>query len=142
MQSVLILGRQPELGLAEVESLYGAAAVRPVGEQAAVLDVDPCLLAFDRLGGAVKFCKLLTILAQTVKVQDIAAYAQRDQARPKRYAKVGMLPPKLAQIIINLAVGRLPDNQLASICDIPAGEQIPRPHLELTLLDPFCGTGV
>jgi putative RNA methylase family UPF0020 len=243
MQSVLILGRQPELGIAEVESLYGAAAVRPVGDQAVMLDVDPCLLAFDRLGGAVKFCKLLTILdtvkwpeieaflrqaapgqaatmpegkmrlglsvfglevtarrleasgltlkkairqtgrsvrlvpnkalsistaqvihnqltrptgwelvfirdghqtivAQTVKVQDIAAYAQRDQARPKRDAKVGMLPPKLAQIIINLAVGPLPENQLASICDIPAGEHIPRPHLEQTLLDPFCGTGV
>jgi hypothetical protein len=62
MQSVMILGRQPALGLAELESLYGAAKVRPAGKQAAVVDVDPCILAFDRLGGSVKFCKLLTIL--------------------------------------------------------------------------------
>lgn len=54
-------------------------------------------------------------------VQNITAYAKRDQARPARDAKVGMLPPKLAQILINLC-GPLPKNT--------------------TLLDPFCGTGV
>ncbi len=61
-----------------------------------------------------------TILAQTVSVQDIAAYGARDQERPKRDARVGMLPPKLAQIIINVA----------------------QPEAGYTLLDPFCGTGV
>ncbi len=182
-----------------------------------VVDVDPCLLAFDRLGGSVKFCKLLTtlptvdwheiekfllqvspaqkqknagrqnaagleryrpesrpqaaagqrfeakkshcqnrplgaldshkeaelnsaqvihnnltsptgwelvfirdgsktIVAQTVKVQDIAAYTLRDRSRPKRDARIGMLPPKLAQIIINLAVGAVPEDKLQSIC--------------------------
>ncbi len=242
-QSVAILGRQPSLGLAELESLYGGEVITPLGVQAALVDVDPCLLAFDRLGGSVKFGKLLTILdstdwreiekflitvapehckrmvegkmqlglsviginvslkqlqitgltlkkairqtgrsvrlipnkalelntaqvlhnhltgptgwelyfirdgqrtvvAQTIKIQDIEAYAARDQARPKRDARVGMLPPKLAQIIINLAVGKLPANKLASICDIPAGEVIPRPKLDQTVLDPFCGTGV
>lgn len=65
-----------------------------------------------------------TILAQTVHEQDIEAYGQRDHGRPKRDARVGMLPPKLAQIMIHLAEGRL--NQ-------------PGDH---TLLDPFCGTGV
>lgn len=54
-------------------------------------------------------------------VQNITAYASRDQARPARDAKIGMLPPKLAQILINLC-GPLP------------------PHARL--LDPFCGTGV
>ncbi len=54
-------------------------------------------------------------------VQDIEAYVRRDQARPARDAKVGMLPPKLAQILINLC-GNLPT--------------------ETRLLDPFCGTGV
>jgi tRNA G10 N-methylase Trm11 len=62
------------------------------------------------------------ILAQTTAIQDIDAYGQRDYGRPKRDAKVGMLPPKLAQIMINLAVG--------------SG------HSDLTVLDPFCGTGV
>jgi tRNA G10 N-methylase Trm11 len=243
MQSLLILGRQPALGLAEAESLYGAPAVQPAGQQAVVIDVDPCLLAFDRLGGATKFCKILTtlptvnwhkiehflvetapghsqtmpegkmrlglslygfseslkqieatgltvkkairktgrsvrlvpnkaaelnsaqvlhnqltgptgwdlvfvrdgdqtIVAQTVKVQDITAYTRRDRERPKRDTKVGMLPPKLAQIIINLASGPLAEEALASICDIPAGEPVPRPILNKTVLDPFCGTGV
>jgi tRNA (guanine10-N2)-dimethyltransferase len=60
------------------------------------------------------------LLAQTVVVQDIDAYAGRDQKRPKRDARVGMLPPKLAQIIVNLT----------------------NPSPGDTLLDPFCGTGV
>lgn len=54
-------------------------------------------------------------------VQNISEYAKRDQARPARDARVGMLPPKLAQILINLA-GRLPEGA--------------------RVLDPFCGTGV
>lgn len=58
---------------------------------------------------------------RVIGVQDIDAYARRDQARPARDARVGMLPPKLAQILINL-------------CG-PASKPA-------TLLDPFCGTGV
>lgn len=243
MQSLLIFGRQPALGIAEVESLYSAEAIRVVGDKVAIVDVDPCLLAFDRLGGSMKFCKILTtldtdnwsqiekfllqvgpdhsqsmpegkmrlglslvninlnlrkleatgltlkkeirktgrnvrlvpnktpelnsaqvihnqltgptgwelvfirdghktIVAQTVKVQDIESYTKRDRERPKRDSKVGMLPPKLAQIIINLAVGTLPVDKLESICDIPAGEPIPLKLIDKTILDPFCGTGV
>ena len=58
---------------------------------------------------------------KVVGVQNIDAYTRRDQARPARDAKVGMLPPKLAQILINLC-GRLPEG--------------------VVILDPFCGTGV
>lgn len=58
---------------------------------------------------------------KVIGVQDIDAYTKRDQARPARDAKVGMLPPKLAQILINLC-GPLPEGA--------------------TVLDPFCGTGV
>ena len=54
MESLLVLGRQPALGLAELESLYGADAVKAAGAQAAIVSVDPCLLAFDRLGGSSK----------------------------------------------------------------------------------------
>lgn len=64
------------------------------------------------------------IIARTTGVQDIDAYAARDQGRPKRDAKVGMLPPKLAQIIINLAVSKA------------------NPLYGAVVLDPFCGTGV
>ena len=75
-------------------------------------------------------------------MQDIESYTKRDRERPKRDAKVGMLPPKLAQIIINLAAGQLPEEKLQNICDIPLGEPIPRRLLGQTVLDPFCGTGV
>jgi tRNA G10 N-methylase Trm11 len=61
------------------------------------------------------------IIAESVGAQNITALARRDQGRPKRDAFVGMLPPKLAQIIINLA----------------------HPEKEApVVLDPFCGTGV
>lgn len=60
------------------------------------------------------------IIAQTTAVQNIDDYSERDFGRPKRDAFVGMLPPKLAQIMINLS----------------------KPHAESTILDPFCGTGV
>lgn len=43
-------------------------------------------------------------LAATVAVQDIDAYSARDMNR-QRDLKVGMLPPKLAQALVNLAVG-------------------------------------
>ena len=58
---------------------------------------------------------------RVIGVQNIDAYARRDQARPARDARVGMLPPKLAQILINLC------------------GPITKPA---TLIDPFCGTGV
>ncbi|MCA9340443.1 MAG: hypothetical protein KDA17_06005, partial [Candidatus Saccharibacteria bacterium] len=60
------------------------------------------------------------LVAQTTGVQNIDDYAKRDFERPMRDAYVGMLPPKLAQIMINLA----------------------QPPENAVLLDPFCGTGV
>jgi tRNA (guanine10-N2)-dimethyltransferase len=60
------------------------------------------------------------IVAESTGAQNITAYTKRDQERPKRDAFVGMLPPKLAQIMINLA----------------------NPAPEARILDPFCGTGV
>lgn len=58
------------------------------------------------------------LIAKVVAVQDIDSYSKRDFKKPYRDMKVGMLPPKLAQIMINLAgdVG--------------------------TIWDPFCGGGV
>lgn len=74
-------------------------------------------LVFVRLGSE-------TLLCQTTNEQDIEAYTARDQARPRRDARVGMLPPKLAQTIINLASGHIKE------------------QVEIRILDPFCGTGV
>lgn len=225
-KSILILGRQPAIGRAELESLFGAEHVQPLGDQAVASDLAWGDIDFARIGSSIRLAKVLTPLpttqwtalarhlvekmpahldylpaagklklglsvfglpvkteqlfrtglelkkickkagrsvrlvpnsepalssaqvlhnqltgelgwelllikdgsqtwlAQTVKVQDISAYARRDQNRPKRDARVGMLPPKLAQTIVNLATGPL-----------AAGS-------ENVVLDPFCGTGV
>lgn len=248
-QSLIILGRQPELGIAELESLYGGTAVTPV-DQAALLDYDPCVVDFERLGGAIKLCKVLTtldtvnwrdmeaflikaapdqaakmpegkmhlglsvyglnvppkqllatglklkkaiqsastrsvrlvpnktselntaqiihhrltgtngwelvlvrddtrtIIAQTVRVHDIDRYSERDFGRPKRDARIGMLPPKLAQLLINLATG--PDEFAAIKDQLEVGTclsetdeaKMRAERRHLTVLDPFCGTGV
>lgn len=76
------------------------------------------------------------ILARTLYVQDIKSYSARDYSRPKRDAKVGMLPPKLAQIMINLAVGDTPGRN--NLTPSKSGE----PAIIPVVLDPFCGTGV
>lgn len=221
---ICVLGRQPEIGLAELEALYGANAVEPFGGSYALVDAT---INFTRLGSsiksgnvvadiprlapqkifaeaakllppilrdlpaegkiklglsvdgvrinprdinteALKLKKLLrqkygrsvraipndtpmlssaqtyhnqltsplgiellivhtparTIIARITHVQDIDSYRIRDRDRPKRDAFVGMLPPKLAQTIINLATAQ---NQ---------------PNDDFVVLDPFCGTGV
>ena len=59
------------------------------------------------------------IVAESVGAQNITAIAARDQARPKTDAFVGMLPPKLARMMVNMS-------------GISSGR----------ILDPFCGTGV
>lgn len=61
------------------------------------------------------------LLGRTIQVQDIQAYELRDTQRPTRDPKVGMLPPKLAQVMLNL---------------------IPSFHsTEPKIYDPFCGMG-
>jgi len=58
-------------------------------------------------------------IGTTLAVQPFELYSKLDFGRPNRDAKSGMLPPKLAQIMINLA------------------EQ----PLDKIILDPFCGSG-
>jgi SAM-dependent methyltransferase len=219
MKSVAILGRQPAISLAELESLFSAKNITCHNQEAALIDVPVDEIPFERLGGTIKLgsvigfierndlktglIKLLpkiqlpskkinlgisayglnidarattnlsltlktylrhkghkirvvpnkelslnaaqvwhnqlffpaglelmlidwqgqVLVAYTNKIQDIEDYTVRDRERPKRDAHIGMLPPKLAQIIINLAIGD-------------------EPTQNATLLDPFCGTGV
>lgn len=94
------------------------------------------------------------IIAESIGAQNITAYALRDQKRPKRDAFVGMLPPKLAQIMINLASpnshmeqrvasgGAAPENVFSSSEKFSGADQTTGPASAKTLLDPFCGTGV
>ena len=132
----------------------------------------------NKLGGSSHKVELLLvkttdhclIIAESRGVQNITAYTRRDRHRPKRDAFVGMLPPKLAQIMLNLALGagslvhhRAHDNSTTG--RIPAissksnasGNAVRRtidlserpdsnPLTEVgrqhpLILDPFCGTG-
>ena len=103
------------------------------------------------------------IIAESRGVQNITAYTRRDRHRPKRDAFVGMLPPKLAQIMLNLALGagsltrqRPHDNSVtrsaSSLSDksmvlrtaLPDAfdlEETTGSRAAVTILDPFCGTG-
>ena len=63
-------------------------------------------------------------IGRTIAIQDYESYSHRDYDRPRRNAKSGMLPPKLAQIMINL----LPAYNLQST-SLPI------------IYDPFCGNG-
>lgn len=92
------------------------------------------------------------IIAESTGAQNITAYARRDQERPKRDAFVGMLPPKLAQIMINLTGvsshsrvtvgGAAPDFSRTVIGFENQGRTDRQDPAKLTILDPFCGTGV
>lgn len=43
------------------------------------------------------------VLADVVFIQDIESYSERDYGKPVRDMRMGMMPPKLAQILLNLA---------------------------------------
>jgi tRNA (guanine10-N2)-dimethyltransferase len=58
-------------------------------------------------------------LGQTLAVQDFEEYGLLDFGRPNRDDRSGMLPPKLAKIMLNLT----------------------QKSVEATILDPFCGSG-
>lgn len=60
------------------------------------------------------------LLGQTQTIQDYKLWSQRDFGRPRRDAKSGLLPPKLARIMLNLSA---------------------TDPKQTTILDPFCGSG-
>lgn len=67
-------------------------------------------------------------LALTKSVQDIDDWSFRDRQKPYADHKKGLLPPKIARIMVNLALG-------------PIASRSPEKNHSLTLLDPFCGSG-
>jgi tRNA G10 N-methylase Trm11 len=60
------------------------------------------------------------ILGKTVQVQQFEDFSERDYGKPERRIDRGILPPKLARIMLNLS-------------GLPPGRQV---------LDPFCGSGI
>ncbi|MFC2606042.1 MAG: methyltransferase domain-containing protein [Candidatus Nanosynbacter sp.] len=132
----------------------------------------------NKLGGSLHKVELLLvkttdrrlIIAESRGVQNITAYTRRDRHRPKRDAFVGMLPPKLAQIMLNLALGARSLTGQRSCSNSVAGwnpaissksnasgnavrktidlserpDSNPLTEVDkrhLLILDPFCGTG-
>ncbi|MFA6039341.1 MAG: RsmD family RNA methyltransferase [Candidatus Peribacteraceae bacterium] len=69
-------------------------------------------------------------VGRTVAAQDVNAYAKRDMEKPARDTRVGLLPPKLAQILLNFGAW------------LVHGTVGGNAEKELTVFDPFCGTGV
>jgi tRNA G10 N-methylase Trm11 len=67
------------------------------------------------------------IFAQTLSVQNIDEWSTRDRGKPYFDRKKGMLPPKVARMMVNLALGDTVLNQ-----DL-ADQQV--------IYDPFCGSG-
>lgn len=59
------------------------------------------------------------IIGKTLAVQEFESFSFRDMGRPEKDKRSGILPPKLARIMINLA----------------------RVGTQTTLYDPFCGSG-
>jgi len=76
------------------------------------------------------------LICRTLAVQPFKQLSFRDYGRPARDDYAGMLPPKLAQIMINLShVG-------AGLAPAQKGDRQGRPYkTDMTILDPFCGSG-
>jgi tRNA G10 N-methylase Trm11 len=109
---------------------------------------------------------------RTVAVQDIEGLAARDQKRPKTDAKVGMLPPKLALTLLNLATpssstssgarqieedpssatsrtntygeasNARSDKDMSAKDGGVRSSALQQADMTSVVLDPFCGTGV
>lgn len=75
-------------------------------------------------------------IGRTIAAQDIDAYTKRDMRKPVRDTTVGLLPPKLAQILLNLG------HWLVLEAKGPDALRQGKKERPLVVLDPFCGTGV
>lgn len=121
--------KQKKSGLAKQKSMEIKRSLARVGRSVRVItsnepEISSATAHHNQLGEKAGCFEIFLIdreIYLSLGTQNITAYTERDQARPARDAKVGMLPPKLAQILINLC-GKLPEGA--------------------RVLDPFCGTGV
>ena len=121
--------KQKKSGLAKQKSMELKRSLARMGRSARVItsnepEISSATAHHNQLGEKAGCFEIFLIdheIYLSLGTQNITAYTERDQARPARDAKVGMLPPKLAQILINLC-GKLPEGA--------------------RVLDPFCGTGV
>lgn len=81
-------------------------------------------------------------IGRTVAAQDVKAYTLRDVQKPVRDTTVGLLPPKLAQMLLNFGEYLMSDKRQAIGDKGSKSSRFPLPASRLTIFDPFCGTGV
>ena len=87
------------------------------------------------------------VIGRTVWIQDADEWSNRDRSRPYQDITRGMLPPKIARVLVNLATqGKksLPADRNGLPADrngLPADRNGLPADRQGKLLDPFCGTG-
>ena len=121
----------PKLDLTKIKRLIAKTSDKNIryiedsraGLSAAILlhqtDVVEIMVCRDRAGN--------TIIGKTVSVQNIDTWSLRDRGKPETSHKRGLLPPKVARMLVNVSLGQDVFNK--DICH------------QYTLLDPFCGSG-
>lgn len=77
-------------------------------------------------------------LGRTIAAHNPTGYTQRDIGKPARDMRAGVLPPKLAQVMLNFGEWLLRSEQRTAASDQPKTGKLPAP----IVLDPFCGSGV
>lgn len=122
MDFVFTLGFSEELALAELETVFGQKSEK-VGEHQYKVNLPRGFSQMNylsnRFGGLVE---VHDTAGKLVWRHSAKEWYKRDRLKPYSDPHKGLLPPKIARILVNLALGT---------CD-PEGK---------TLLDPFCGSG-
>jgi tRNA G10 N-methylase Trm11 len=121
MDFIFTLGYSEELALAELSAVLGSSPEKVTDHQykATLPGLREMNYLANRLGGLVEVRDEGDKLVWRHSARD---WFRRDRAKPYSDRRKGLLPPKIARILINLAVGTTD----------PEGK---------TLLDPFCGSG-
>ena len=90
-------------------------------------------------------------IGQLAAVQNINFWSEIDYGKPRADARAGMLPPKLARAMVNIALGQVSPTKLQikrnyEITNNPiefrnSDLEIRNHNNEVVVVDPFCGSG-
>ena len=83
-------------------------------------------------------------IAETIGVQNIDEWTIRDRSKPYAQRKKGMLPPKVARMMVNIARGQYEKDLTVTtetVLDPDTDDSESKPAAAPILYDPFCGSG-
>lgn len=83
----------------------------------------------------IRLSQAQTLFATTLSVQDIDEWTRRDRQKPYADRKKGMLPPKVARMMVNLGLGAWRQLETSQAGSTPVPPTTP------VIYDPFCGSG-